>query len=40
MQGVSRYAVQLMVHDPSWEREFLEVKEMLYNVFPGQLLDV
>lgn len=40
MQGVSRYAVQLMAHDPSWEREFLEVKEMLYNVFPGQLLDV
>lgn len=40
MQGVSRYSVQLMAHDPSWEQEFLEVKEMLYKAFPDGLLDV
>lgn len=40
MQGVARYKVRLLPHDPEWEIEFAKVKAELQSVWKDNILDI
>ena len=40
MEGVERYKVRLLPHNPEWEDEFLEVKEEIKKCWGNNVLDI
>ena len=40
MEGVERYQVKLLPHNPAWEREFISVREELQAVWGDNILDI
>ncbi len=40
MEGVERYKVRLLPHNPKWEEEFLVVKEEIEKCWAGNILDI
>lgn len=40
MQGVSRYKVLLLPHDPAWESEFKQLKAQIHSLWQDNVLDV
>ncbi len=39
MQGVERYKVKLLPHDPMWETEFLKVKVKIQEILKDNVID-
>lgn len=40
MEGVERYKVRLLPHNPEWEKEFLEVEEEIKSCWGDNVIDV
>lgn len=40
MEGVERYKVRLLPHNPAWDEEFLQVKEELSACWPENIQDI
>lgn len=40
MEGVERYKVRLVPHNPAWAEEFLQVREELSVCWPDNILDI
>ena len=40
MQGVQRYKVHLLPHDPMWKAEFLVVQEQIHGLWQDNVVDI
>lgn len=40
MEGVARYCVRLLPHNPAWEEEYLRVKQELCSCWRDNILDI
>lgn len=40
MQGVSRYKVQLLPHDPAWKIEFEQLRAQIFSLWQDNVLDI
>ena len=40
MEGVERYKVRLLPHNDGWEKEFIEVKEQILQVWKDNVVDI
>ena len=40
MQGVERYKVKLLPHDPMWETEFLKLKAKIQEIWKDNVIDI